>query len=100
MTREESAAKAIFDIRDDAFDDDEWEEIGSTDRELYECQSQAALAAADAHDAAHGIHRLVIDDATVERAARALDAELSKTILPSLMDVTRAVLAAAVEAGQ
>jgi hypothetical protein len=31
----------------------------------------AALAAADAHDAAHGVYRVTLDDATVERAAEA-----------------------------
>lgn len=35
---------------------------------------KAALAAADAHDAANGVHRVTPDDATVERVAQALTA--------------------------
>jgi hypothetical protein len=39
------------------------------------CCAELALAAADAHDLAHGIHRITLDDGTVERAARKLDSE-------------------------
>lgn len=45
----EAGARAAFEIRDDPYDDDEWEDLDSTDRELYECQSRAALAAALPH---------------------------------------------------
>lgn len=66
-----------------------------------------ALAEADAiiaHDAAHGIHRVSLDDATVERAARAL-APVSDFVWERLhplnrlryVNQARAVLAAAVE---
>lgn len=41
----ERAAKAIFDIRDDPYDVDEWEDLDSTDRELYLCQARAVVAA-------------------------------------------------------
>jgi nucleotidyltransferase/DNA polymerase involved in DNA repair len=74
-------------------------------------ESEAALAAADAHDAANNVHRVSLDDATVERVARALwngnteaDWDLldeSSTIAHGVKDryrqVARAVLAAAVE---
>lgn len=56
--------------------------------------------AADAHDLAHGVHRLTIDDATVERAAEALKgARILPTWMPdnALKDMARAVLAAAVQ---
>ena len=36
-------AKAIFDVRDDEFDTDEWEDLDSTDRERYECDARAVL---------------------------------------------------------
>jgi hypothetical protein len=63
VTREEAAREAIS----EAFLDhsyDVWPDM--------ENEAKAALAAADAHDAAHNVHRLVIDDATVERAAHVL----------------------------
>lgn len=69
-----------------------------------------ALAEADAiiaHDAAHGIHRVSLDDATVERAARALYVHNNPDgggwgprVKKLYLDAVRAVLAAAVEAGQ
>ncbi|MFW0772488.1 hypothetical protein ACLRGI_04900 [Paenarthrobacter nitroguajacolicus] len=34
--------------------------------------ASSALAAADAHDAVNGVHRVSLDDATIERAAEAL----------------------------
>jgi hypothetical protein len=75
---------------------------------------KTALAAADAHDAAHGVYRLVIDDATVERAARALfthywdpewvaDWESPEALEEAREEVkghVRAVLAAAVQEGE
>lgn len=45
----EAGARAAFDVRDDPYDDDEWEDLDSTDRELYECQSRAVLTAALPH---------------------------------------------------
>ncbi len=39
----EDAAKAIFDVRDDEFDLDEWEDIDSTEHERYQCAARAAL---------------------------------------------------------
>ncbi|MGQ3382959.1 hypothetical protein [Glutamicibacter sp. TV12E] len=41
----EAAAKAIFDVRDDEFDLDEWEDLDATRRERYECDARAALSA-------------------------------------------------------
>src|SRR5690242_14055233 len=46
--RLEAASKAVFDIRDDAYDTDEWSEIGSDEREYFECQARAAVSASDA----------------------------------------------------
>lgn len=75
-----------------------------------------ALEAADAHDAAHGTHQVRLDDATVERAAQAMFAEeqcdrrqkldvegnwnsrLDDRDRDEYRRLTRAVLAAAVEA--
>ena len=45
----EAAARGIFAIRDDAYDMDEWEDLDSTDRELFTCQARAALEAAAPH---------------------------------------------------
>lgn len=66
-----------------------------------------------AHDAAHGIHRLVIDDATVERAAKGLRdsmvgasamtlqwEQLADEYREGYRTRARSVLAAAVEADQ
>ena len=39
----EDAAKAIFDVRDDEFDLDEWEDIYPTERERYQCDARAIL---------------------------------------------------------
>ena len=39
----EDAAKAIFDVRDDEFDLDEWEDIDSTEHERYQCDARAIL---------------------------------------------------------
>jgi hypothetical protein len=41
------AAQAIFNIRDDAYDMDEWDDLDSTDREMFECQASAALESAN-----------------------------------------------------
>lgn len=59
-----------------------------------------ALAAADAYDAAHGTHRLSLDDATVERAARATWVqwdEADEASQREWSEIVRAVLAAAVK---
>lgn len=42
----EAAARAIYDVRDDPYDDDEWEEMDGTDREECICLARAALTAA------------------------------------------------------
>lgn len=42
----EAAARAIYDVRDDPYDDDEWEEMDSADREECICLARAALTAA------------------------------------------------------
>ena len=39
------AAKEAFEIRDDPYDDDEWDDLDSSDKELYECQARAVLGA-------------------------------------------------------
>ncbi len=41
----ERAARAAFEIRDDPYDDDEWADLGSSDKELYERQARAVLGA-------------------------------------------------------
>jgi len=41
----EAAAKAIFDVRDDEFDLEDWDDLGATERERYECDARAALSA-------------------------------------------------------
>ena len=69
------------------------------------------LEAADAHDAANGVHRVSLDDSTVERAAEALfmannpEADWSRfskksRVKDAYRDQARAVLAAAVKEGQ
>jgi hypothetical protein len=68
--------------------------------------AQAAIDAADAHDLANNVHRVRLDDATVERAAEALwDAanpfvrwvNLSEPLRVDPRAKARAVLTAAVE---
>lgn len=49
-SREDAAAKAIFDVRDDAYDLEEWEDLDSTEKEPYLCQARAALSAAERFD--------------------------------------------------
>ena len=39
----EDAAKAIFDVRDDECDLDEWADIYPTERERYQCDARAIL---------------------------------------------------------
>lgn len=99
MSREEAAAKAVEEL---------WfrRQGDHVPFATYMPDANAALAAADAHDLAHGVHRLTIDDATVERAARAWvengpveatwegTSDRHKTMT---IDRIRAVLAAAVQ---
>jgi len=66
------------------------------------------LAAADAHDAANGVHRVSLDEAAVEKVARTLFGAIGNNVdnwvyIPpedeyrlSVMHMARAVLAAAV----
>lgn len=74
MSRVEAAANVISEssgMRFDGF----WsrvEDLESEDREYALKEASAALDAAEAHDRANGIHRIALDDATVERAARGL----------------------------
>jgi hypothetical protein len=105
-TREEAAAKAVAGV-EDWFQN--WPE---NFRDKYREIGNRALAAADAHDAAHNVHRLVIDDATVERAARGMWVHMGNkaddwVYCPPedgrkvwCMDIARAVLAAVVQEGQ
>lgn len=61
MSRVEAAVKAWDHYWGDRYGDEALEEMGE--------EVAVALAAADAHDAANGIHRVKLDDAAVERAA-------------------------------
>jgi len=74
MSREEAAAKAAYgrDHREAPYASI-WEDTSEMLRADYVATETAALTAADAHDRANGIHRIALDDATVERAARDLD---------------------------
>ena len=42
----DAAARAMFETRDDPYDDTEWGELTSADRERWECYARAALVAA------------------------------------------------------
>ena len=105
-TREEAAAKAIW-----KYDVEYGLCTVYAPNTFHKEEAQTALAAADAHDKANGVHRLTLDDATVERAARALfvieNPEADWEALPLnqwVTDIyrkrTRAVLAAAVQEGE
>jgi len=72
MSREDAVAKALFEIRDDPYDTEKWEEIDSSERELFDCQARAALAAADLWELAHGTHKTNLNEETEERVARAI----------------------------
>ncbi|MBT8161019.1 MULTISPECIES: hypothetical protein [Arthrobacter] len=90
--------------------------LAASDVRFPDIRAIHALAAADAHDAARGIHRVAINAKTVERVARALHDRIrsqaacsccftawedaSERTRESYRDDARAVLAAAVEAGQ
>ncbi len=60
MTRERAAAQAIA--------DQDRRRLNT----FHEAQARDALAAADAHDTANGVHRVSLDEATVGRAMNAL----------------------------
>lgn len=104
MSREEAAAKANY----EAVTGKPWEKATERAAKLCREDSVAIIKAADAHDQANGIHRIALDDATVERAARALfvieNPEADWEALPLNQWVTdiyrkraRVVLAAAME---
>lgn len=100
MSREEAAAKAYW-------GDKEPDDLSVMEMVTARLRADRALAAADAHDATHGIHRVTLDDATVERAARAINSQftlqwekLPEWVREDERRIVRAVLAAAVEAGQ
>jgi hypothetical protein len=98
MSREEAAAKAAYgrDHREAPYASI-WEDTSEMLRADYVATETAALAAADAHDRAHGIHRITLDDATVERAARALMEGFNVPSMRHAIQEARAVLAAAVQ---
>jgi len=101
MSREEVAAKAICEW-DQQYT---WGGLGdeSPMKALYEYAASMVTEALDAHDRANGIHRITIDDATVERAAKFLPHDqYCGGIYPcdcwqARIDTVRAVLAAAVK---
>jgi hypothetical protein len=99
MSREEAAAKAICEW-DQQY---QWGSLGdeSPMKALYEYGATEVLDAADAHDLAHGVHRLTIGDATVERAARAAWPDIFEQGLLHEQNITkrlaRALLSAAVQ---
>lgn len=107
MSREEAAAKAIC-----SWDNEyNWGSLGdeSPMKALYEDASTLTLAAADAHDAAHGIHRVSLDEEKVaERAWNKLAerdsgrqwSQIGALNQSAWVGNIRVVLAAAVEAGQ
>ena len=68
---------------------------------FHEAQARDALSAADANDTANGVHRVTLDDATVERAASVLAMKSYTTAMGIAFDdykrVARAALAAAVD---
>lgn len=105
MSREEAAAKALYERMCEALLMDAtlkpWDELSEGERTSSIIEVRAELAVADAHDLAHGVHRIALDDATVERAARALMYIEGYEWLTKPSEhhrkITRAVLAAAVQ---
>jgi hypothetical protein len=67
-TREEAAAKAQY----EAVTGKPWEEASALSAKLCREDSAGIAAALDAHDLANNVHRVRLDDATVERAAEAM----------------------------
>ena len=104
MNREESAARAV--AKDE--DASNWDEEQTWYQDGWLGRVDTILSAADAHDAANGVHRVTLDDATVERVARILEPALFRSTHEQslfarrqVMDKARAVLlAAAVKNGQ
>jgi ABC-type molybdenum transport system ATPase subunit/photorepair protein PhrA len=101
-TRLEAAAKAMHDLSDDGQQGVPYTETRRRSRERF---AGYALTAADAYDVANNVHRVRLDDATVERAARALNSDLTlqwekmpEWVREGERRMVRAVLAAAVEA--
>jgi len=110
MTREEAAGEAVY---DKAFHHG----LSGTESESI---AEAALAAADAHDAANGVHRVSMDDATVKKAIGEVSHHITPVIgwmvhaaakgkgpdqyhdalTTRIEAAARAVLAAAVKEGQ
>ena len=78
MTREEAAARAVAKDEDASNWDEEkpWYQNGWLGR------VDTILAAADAHDAANGVHRVTLDDATVDKVAAEL--ALGDDVVPSI----------------
>ncbi|MFJ4286422.1 hypothetical protein ACIPY0_12325 [Paenarthrobacter nicotinovorans] len=111
MTRVEAAAKAYFEV---AYV--EWDHADESIKADVRADTERALHAADAHDAANGVHRVSMDEATVERVARALfpsywerefyhehslaTGQAMEESQRECIDHIRAVLAAAVKEGQ
>lgn len=60
MSRQDAAAQAIA------------EQDRRRTNTFHQAQARDALAAADAHDAANGVHRVTLDDAAVGRVMNAL----------------------------
>jgi hypothetical protein len=109
MTREEAAAKALRGYTGDCTCHEAYTKRNLRDPDCSYHQvppweaAPAALAAADAYDAANGVHRVTLDQPTVEKAARELlwrVPELGRN--PAVaMDAVRAIIrAAAVKEGQ
>ncbi|WP_024817078.1 hypothetical protein [Arthrobacter sp. 31Y] len=111
MSREEAAAKAIHQHHWG----DNMENRPTETKALYRERAKAALAAADAHDAANGVHRVTLDEATVERVTESVwpfatahylqaygetQDEAQARGLRERQLIVRAVLAAAVKEGQ
>lgn len=94
-TREKAAAKAV--AKDE--DASNWDEEHADYQNGWLTRVDTILAAADAHDLAHGVHRIVIDDATVERAAKELCGYTLSGSWPcgECKDEARAMLSAAVK---
>ncbi len=121
MSREEAAAKAAMQ-RDSCNEDwptqDEinapgscWQHVSpELLRELYAEECRPVLEAADAHDAANGVRRVTLNEATMERGVKGLRDEFSvddavgeyyaTAVWGTPEDIVRAVLEAAVKEGQ
>ena len=97
MSRVEAAAKAHYGSSPHA---ETWKLAEPDVRQWFLGRIAKGLAAADAYDAAHNVHRVVLSDATVERAARATWVqwdEADEASQREWSEIVRAVLAAAVK---